>query len=164
MRKKIIDLDLRKSGMTTLLKIKVAPELEDYFRKASLREGELTSDSRSRSSRRGNTTISEKWTDEAGEGLEFYKKNAKLSNKVSHYTSVIDNFGNGLLDDGRLNLALLRIVGISEEAGVTVKTDDLLGYEELKAYIEQLASWTKAFYEDHLRDQDLAATVTFEVE
>jgi hypothetical protein len=164
MRKEIINLNLSKQGMTSLLRIKVAEEIEDYFRKASLRDGETGSDNRSRRSTRGNTDVSEKWLDESGEGLEFYKKNVKLSNKVSRYTQVIDNFGNGLIDDGRLNLALLRVKGISEGDGVSIKTDDLLGYAEMQEYITQLSSWTKAFYEDHLRDQDIVAKVTFEVE
>lgn len=153
MRKRVIDLALHKDGLENYLTIKVVPEIESYFKRASVKQDELD-----------NIEVSGKWVDSEGKGLVFYKKNEKLSGKVQGYGPVMDNFGNGLTDDsGRINLALLRIVGISEGDGVTVKTDDLLGYEETKMFIEQLGTWTAKFYEEHLRDQDITASVTFEV-
>lgn len=154
MRKKVLDLTLKKEGMETVLHIKAAKEIEDYFKKASV-NGKRTGQK---------TETSEKWLDKNDEGLEFYIKNEKLSNKVGSHGPIMDNFGNGLIaDDGRINLALLRIVGISGEDGVTVKTDDLLGFQEMREYIENLANWTKSFYEENLRDQDLSATISFEL-
>lgn len=149
MRKRVLDISLSKRGFENLITIKAVPEIEDYFKRAAGDKG---------------TELSSKWLNSDGDGLTFYKKSEKLTGKVSGYGPVMDNFGNGLTDDGgRINLALLRIVGISGENGVTIQTDDLLGYEETKQYIEALGSWTKAFYEDNLRDQDLTASITFEV-
>lgn len=154
MRKKVLDLTLHKEGLDTVLVIKAAKEIEDFFKKASNKSG-----------RSAKTETSAKWLDKEGDGLEFYVKNEKLSNKVEAYGPVMDNFGNGLMDsDGRINLALLRIVGISGENGVSIKTDDLLGFQETRQYIEQVAQWTKSFYEENLRDQDLTATISFEIE
>jgi hypothetical protein len=153
-KKQAIALTLRKDGMETVLHIKAAKEIEDFFNRAS------------RASKRSapEIEVSKKWLDKNEGGLEFYKKNEKLSNKVSQFGPVMDNFGNGLMDEsGRINLALLRIVGVSEDDGVTIKTEDLLGFQEMKSYIEKLAEWTKAFYEENLRDQELSATITFEL-
>lgn len=148
MRKRVLEINLQKRGFDNLITLKAVPEIEDYFKRAA---GDVTEQS-------------SKWLDGEGEGLNFYKKSEKLTGKVSGYGPVMDNFGNGLTDDGgRINLAFLRIVGISGENGVTIKTDDLLGYEETKEYIQALASWTQAFYEDNLRDQDITSTITFEV-
>lgn len=153
MRKKVLDLTLEKVGMDSVLHIKAAKEIEDFFKKASVK-----------SDKSAKTETSTKWVDKEDDGIEFYVKNEKLSNKVGGYGAIMDNFGNGLMEgDGKINLAILRIVGISSEEGVTIKTDDLLGFQEMRQYIENLAGWTKAFYEENLRDQDISASVTFEV-
>lgn len=145
-KKHVIDITLEKRELETFVSLKVAPEVEAFFKKAAKSE----------------TETSNKWLDEEGEGLEFYRKNEKLSGKVENYDDVMDNFGNGLMEGSRINLALLRICGISE--GVTVKTDDLLGYEETRQYIERLAEWTKKFYENNLKNHSLSASITFEVD
>lgn len=152
-KKKAVELTLHKEGMDTMLHIKAAKEIEDFFKRASAKSGKSAK-----------TEVSEKWLDQESEGIEFYVKNEKLSNRVANYGPIMDNFGNGLMDtEGRINLALLRIVGISGEDGVTIKTDDLLGFQEMKEYISLLAEWTKAFYNENLRDQDLSAVITIEV-
>lgn len=153
MRKRILNISLIKHGLDQVLKLKAEPEIEDYFRRAAQKQNESEF-----------TEVSNKWKDAEGNGLTFYIKNEKLSNKVSGFTPIMDNFGNGLMDNGnRINLALLRIKGISEGDGVSIKTDDLLGHEETKQYIEMLGSWTKGFYEENLRDQEITASITFEV-
>ncbi len=153
MRKKVLDLTLEKRGMETVLHLKAAKEIEDFFKKASAKSGKSAK-----------TETSSKWRNGENEGLVFYVKNEQLTGRVEGYGPVMDNFGNGLTDnEGKINLALLRIVGISSENGVTVKTDDLLGFQETKQYIEDMANWAKSFYEENLRDQDLVASVSFEV-
>lgn len=152
-KRKCIDITLTKNGMESSINIKVVPEIEEFFKKAA-----------QKISRREFIETSEKWLDEEGQGLEFYKKNEKLSSKVEQYSNVMDNFGNGLMDGNRINLALLRIVGISEEGGKTIKTEDLLGHEEANSYIQGLADWTVQFYQNHLRDHSISASITLELE
>jgi len=152
-KRKVIDITLRKEEMDSFINIKVSPEIETYFRKAA-----------EKVDRRNSTEVSNKWFDENGDGLSFYKKNEKLSSKVENYPDVMDNFGNGLMDSHRINLALLRIVGISGEDGVTIKSDELIGHEEANAYVQKLADWTVQFYQTHLRDHSLSASVTLELD
>ncbi len=154
-KKTVLDLTLHKEGMESVLHLKAAEEIEEYFRKASVKQCAKKSGEK--------TETSAKWLDEDGDGLEFYVKNEQLSDKVNSYGPIMDNFGNGLMDGDKINLALLRIVGISSDEGVTVRTDDLLGFEEMKTYTNLLGQWTKSFYEENLRGGDLRATVSFEV-
>lgn len=162
MKKTVIKLNLRKREMETELKIWVQPEIEEFFRSASLEKGNPSRDD-DNNSRPGNTSTSSKWKNVEGKGLEYYVKNVKLSNKIDGMENVIDNFGNGLLHRGQLNLALLRLKGISDGDGITIRTSDLLGYEEMNQYTQELAAWTKAFYEEYLHDQELEATITLDI-
>lgn len=152
-KRKVIDITLKKEGMESVINLKVSPEIEDYFKRASQKV-----------SKTGYTETSNKWFDAEGEGLEFYKKNEKLSDKVESYPDVMDNFGNGIMEGNRINLALLRIVGISGEDGVSIKTEDLLGHEEANVYVQKLADWVVQFYQNHLRDHSLSASITLELE
>lgn len=162
MKKEVISLNLKRVGLETLLTIKASPEIEEFFKRAASNRDEVRRRDNGQETNTA-TQTSSNWKDADNNGLLFYTKNEKLSNKVSGYSSVIDNFGNGLMDNDNINLALLRVVGISNPEGKTVKTTDLLSYEEMKTYTEELALWTKAFYENHLRSQELSASITLEV-
>lgn len=146
-----VELDLSRNGLNTILKIKVAPAIEEFFKQANGGEFETSS----------------KWLDENSDGLRFYKKSETMS-KLGDKRQVMDNFGNGLLESSydntlKINVAPLRIVGASSPEGVTVSTDDLLSYEEMKQYIKALAEWTKAFYENDLQPAEIAGKISFEV-
>lgn len=153
MLKEAINIVLQKNGMDVVLKLKVAPEIEDYFKRVASGESSRFEDVT-------HTEQSSKWLDESGTGLKFYIKSEKMGNKVPGI-DVIDNFGNGLIDSGRINVALLRTVGASNE--ITIQTNDLLSYEEMKSYIEDLANWTRAFYENVLRPAEIRVSVGFDV-
>jgi len=162
MKKQVIKLGLRKREMETELSIWAAPEIEEFFRTASLqKDNPRRNDDGGNAD--GNTSTSKKWKDANGKGLTYYVKNEKLRNKLEGMNNVIDNFGNGLYHRGQLNLALLRVKGISEGDGVVIRTSDLLGFEEMNQYAQELASWTKAFYEEYLHEQDLEASITLEM-
>lgn len=144
MTKNIINITLEKNGLDVLMRLKIDPEIEQFFKHAS----------------QGQTETSQVWLSENGSGLKFYKKSEAVGNKVTGF-EVIDNFGSMLNDDNRINVALLRTVGASN--GITIKTEDLLSYEEMKSYIEDLAVWTRGFYEAVLRPASISATIGFEV-
>lgn len=145
----VIELDLSREGLETLLKIKVAPAIEQFFKNAS----------------NGVFETSSKWLDNTGEGLDFYEKSETMS-KLADRRQVIDNFGNGLISrDGsfgalKINVAPLRLVGASVGDGVVLKTSDLLSFEEMKQYINELKDWTKAFYENDLLPAKITGSIT----
>lgn len=158
-KKKAIELTLSRNGLDVVLDAKAAPEIEEFFRKASL-EGENFDDDSNPSREDGMSKTSKKWLDKEGEGLEYYVKNRKLSSKVDGYR-IMDNFGNGLVEGEKINVAFLRCVGISN--GISIRTTDLLSFEEMKDYIERLANWTREFYEANLITNQVTATVTVEI-
>lgn len=155
MKKKILDIDLSKDGLNIFLKIKASPEIEKFFKSVAVDDiaGVIGGVYQEKSN---------KWVDDRGVGLQFYIKAKKLNDKVAG-VDVIDNFGNGLFNENKekINVALLRAVGITD--GIVFRTTDLLGYEEMKAYIEKLAVWTKGFYREHLKENTIKASLSFEV-
>lgn len=151
MKKRVFEAEIQKSAYDVVLKIKVAPEIETYFKNAGIRQKPLDYIERSA-----------KWLDKDGNGLQFYIKDEKLSGKVPSF-SVMDNFGNGLMDNQmRINLALLRTVGASDPDGISIRTNDLLSFEEIKVYIQKLADWTRDFYELELRDHVITSSINIE--
>ena len=152
--KQAVKITLRRSGFDILMDLKVDQKIENFFKQASLEgscadNGDATED--------GVAKTSTKWVDKEGNGLTYYVKNRKVGELVPG-TRVIDNFGNGLLDEDKMNVAFLRIVNVSK--GVTIKTTDLLSLEEMKDYIRRFANWTKEFYQNHLVDSEVIAEIS----
>lgn len=159
MKKVIITLKINKHRDNIYLKIKAAKSIEEFFKAGS--EAEFKKD---------NISSSTKWFDEKGDGLKYYKLPTELQGNLLNKAIFDENknriwlrndFGSNLVQDEGINVALLRIVGIGE--GVTVSTKDLLGYEEMKLYIEKLAIVVKAFYNAYLKDLKVQAEIAFEV-
>jgi len=151
-RKKIIELDIKKRGMSVVLGIKAEKRLEDFFRNMS----------------EGKTAVSSKWRDNSGNGLLFYKGNDKLElfrkQLVESGIYCFDDFGSGFfhkeLEDP--NVALLRIVGIGK--GVKIKTDDFIAFEDLKLYVEKLARVVKEIYQNFLLDTNVKARISYDMD
>lgn len=160
-KKPAISITLKRQNMDIVMDIKTAPEIEDFFRKASLQVDNGSADNGDSANSEGRAKTSRRWFKANGEGLEYYVKNVKLSDKVNGY-SIMDNFGNGLIEDDKINLAFLRVVGISN--GVSIRTTELLSLEEMKDYIQRLANWTRDFYRQHLSQAEIIATVNVERE
>lgn len=157
-KEKVISLTLKRKGLDIVLDIKTAPELEDFFKKASL-AAEDVEDNGGDDVEDGVAKTSRKWLRADGEGLQYYVKNEKLSNKVTGMR-IMDNFGNGLMEDDKFNLAFLRCVGISD--GVSIKTTDLLSVEEMKEFMKKLAQWTEQFYKTALSESEIIGSVSIE--
>lgn len=153
MRKRnIIKLTLIREQADTLLKLWIAPELEAVF--APPNGG------------KSNMEVSTQWHDSEGKGLMFYKKDIEFAEKIKS-DSIANDFGKSLLVAGdygtKVNIALLRVVGASQRGGVLIKCNDLIGYEELKQYMELLGSWSKNFYRDYIKKTKLTATISLEM-
>lgn len=160
----IVLLDTIKNGTDLFLKLTVAPELEEFFKQLSITEfGE-----------KDIVETSSKWFDKDNKGLPFYKNakvlndyirkfiEGKISNQNGTALQISNAFGKGLFEDGvRTNVAILRVVGASK--GVTLKTTDLIAYEEIKVYAEQLAIFVKEFYGNFILKKEVKAKIQFEV-
>lgn len=162
MRKKnIIKLSLTRDKADTYLKIWVAPEIEQVFSNNQTGVDSLVDEAE--------TQVSSRWFDGDGNGLRFYKNSAEFNSKLLNGDRAFNDFGKSLMDTNdynsgsRVNIALLRIVGASQAGGVTIKTSELIGYEELKTYTELLAKWSKDFYRDYIKKAKLTATISLEI-
>jgi hypothetical protein len=149
--KNAVVIGVQKEGSDVIINIKVAKEIEEFFEKLSKAEN-------------GDNYIqqSNRWFDKDGAGLKFYKSSSAMDEKLRSYYGVTNNYGDGLMDSvgTRINIALIRSVGAS--AGITVKTNDLIGYEEVRVYMERLADFTKVFYRNYLKKLNIKAKVSFE--
>lgn len=171
MTKHAISLEIRKNKVDIVLKIKVSKEIEMFFKELAL--AAYPDDSDNINENGGHLQQSSKWYDEEDNGLMFYRVTDKMSEKLDDLLGgkiiaedgrrlmICNNFGSGLYENDRLNIAILRAVNAAE--GITLKTTDLLGYEEIKRYIEDLASITKEFYRNFLQKAKVKAKISFEV-
>lgn len=150
-RIELVRTTLLHKGFKSFVKIKVASEIEEYFRKASEGLNPTTNTIEPL------TEVSGNWLDEDGQGLTFYRKVKNLSGLVSNSgqsVNVSDNFGSSLMGNG-LNVAFLRIVGVSEGDGVMVETTDLLNGDSMRRFLKDLRSWIKGFYESELMNNEV---------
>ena len=150
-RIELVKTTLVHKGFKSFVKIKVASEIEEYFRKASEGVNPETNIVESL------TETSQSWLGEDGQGLTFYRKVKNLSGLVSNSgqsVSVSDNFGSSLMGNG-LNVAFLRIVGVSEGDGVMVETTDLLNGDSMRRFLKDLRGWIKGFYESELMNNEV---------
>lgn len=151
-RIELVKTTLVHKGFKSFVKIKVASEIEEYFRKASEGVNPETNIVESL------TETSQSWLDENGQGLAFYRKVKNLSGLVSNSgqsVNVSDSFGSSLLGSSGLNVAFLRIVGVSEGQGVMVETTDLLNGDAMRRFLKDLRSWIKGFYESELMNNEV---------
>ena len=148
-RIELVKTTLVHKGFKSFVKIKVASEIEEYFRKASEGLNPATNIVEPL------TETSQSWLGEDGQGLTFYRKVKNLSGLVSNSgqsVSVSDNFGSSLMGNG-LNVAFLRIVGVSE--GVMVETTDLLNGDSMRRFLKDLRGWIKGFYESEMMNNEV---------
>ncbi len=158
-RIELVKTTLLHKGFKTFVKIKVSADIEEYFKKASeqmnLETGELEPI----------VEVSNNWVDEDGHGLTFYRKVKNLSSLVSNSgqrVSVSDSFGDSVLG-GNLNVAFLRIKGISEGEGKMIETTELISGDNLRRFLKDLRNWIKAFYETELMNQEIEGAVFVDV-
>lgn len=162
----IVILDTIKDGTDLFLKLTVAPELEEFFKQLSMTEFGKEEGLY--------TELSAKWFDKEGKGLKFYKNSPVLNEYIKKYLegkiatsngnflNVSNAFGKGLFEEGsRVNVAILRVVGATK--GVSLKTTDLIAFEEIKLYAEQLAIFVKEFYGNFILKKQVKAKIQFEV-
>lgn len=171
-----ITLEVIKDRTNLFLKIKATKELEEFFKQLATEhfaqeQHAILNKKMFTPLMETPTQISEKWFDDSTppNGLEFYKTTPKLDEFLAQFQSkhsslpVCNNFGNGLTYNGQTNIALLRIVGISDPKGIKINTSELVAYDELMDYIKNLAEITKLLYQSFIKKIKVKATIAFEV-
>lgn len=149
MRKNYIaEFDIEKTGLDIILKIKVNKELEKFF--SDLENGQVNQ--------------SQRWTDSNQQGLFFFTKTEKTKQVLSSINNnfqCFDDFGSGLINEGRINIAIFRIKDLS--AGTTFKVTELIAIEELKNTIAELGKIAKYIFVNYIAKTKITARISYEI-
>ena len=155
-KKKKITITLERKNDNVFLHLKIPIELERFFRKISNNE----------------TQKSIKWFSDINSNIntaaKFYKltqEYQRIERKVNNNTNLnfFNDYGDGLIRDGSINLALLRTVGASK--GVKLYCDRSWGIDnmDLENYVRHLGLFTKKLWEQVITRQKLKAIISFEI-
>ena len=160
MKKRNIYISLERDNGQIIIKIKAPQELEDFFKKVS----------------NGEIQISTYWKNEAGEAQQFYKISEEYKEAIKKVLGeedkdYIDNYGNGLIkvDNSRFpytryNIAILRTKGISD-GFICLKSEkfESISNLELEDYIRFLGRTTKKLWEILINKTTIKSKITFEI-
>lgn len=143
---KAIELEATNKNGEIVLNIKICKEIETFFKKISKNEKQKSS----------------AWFDKNDKNLKFYKLNETIENKLKNIDyNCFNNYGSGIIKEGRFNMAILRSVGMSQ--GITIKMTDLISYQDLKTYSEYLGKFTNKLYNEYINEKKVTATIMFEI-
>lgn len=135
----------REKGIQTLY-IKTIKDIEGLFKSKSIER-------------------SEKYVNNKGEFLKYYKELDVLRQYTSSYTEHtinISRYGTSLiLDDYNYNASILRTVGIS--SGVTIVVDGLITDNKVQTYIKVLAEYIKYLYQNFISKSEVKAVINLEL-
>ena len=148
---KKIKIELKRSNVGFTLKIKTPKEIEDFYKNKSSEEIR-------------ESTI---WQND-GSPSRFYKISDDLLSKESSlvfsndYNST-NNYGSRLIDSSKINIGVLRTVGISN--GVSISSVKFSDYttSEMELYVRQLGIMVKKLYEELIKKINVKAVITFEI-
>jgi len=147
MKKKLyITLERDNKGINIYLKI--PQEFEDYF--SELSKGEIK--------------ISNCWKYSNGEGAKFYTLTDEYQEMERKFTyNSFNSYGDGLIKDEKINLAMLRSVGASQ--GISIYSNKFLPIDNMdfERYIRELGSYAKKIWESFISKKKLKAIITFEL-
>ena len=160
--KKKLKITLERNGGEIKIKVKIPKEIEELYKNQA----------------QGKTRISQVWKDEQGNGLKFYLSGGAVNEtgtetetterRISYIRETdyryFNDFGQGLIDGNRINLAILRSVGASE--GICLKAETSIignGNLDLEHYIRELGVYVKELWERSISKQKITAKITFEL-
>ena len=146
-KKKMI-FNLKKEGKDTFIYLKIPEELENFYKNLS----------------KGETSKSGFWLLENGEGAEFYNLNQEYEKEEKKNIGyVFNNYGSGLFDGEKINLAFLRTLGASK--GIKIKSEkfEAISGMELEFYIRELGNFTKRIWEHFINKKEVRAVISFEI-
>lgn len=112
--------------------------------------------------------ISSKWVNSDNIGVEFYKPKIEMLEKIDNstpYGFCFNDFGAELVNSqGSLNMAMVRVKGISRVGGISIyAADNGLNAIEIEAYIKTLGYYIKELYRFYLQKVNVKALICFEL-
>ncbi len=148
MAKKILYITLERENGNLFIFIKVPEEIESFFKELS----------------KGKTKQSEVWLTPDNKGAEFYLLTPQYEEMEKKINSMFFNdYGSGLINGDRINLAPLRTVGAS--MGVKLKSDRFsqMPNLDLEFYIRELGRGVKNLWESSISKEKIKGVLTFEI-
>lgn len=123
--RKILDIEVERNA-EIIITIRAAAEIEDFFRRHSEDVGE-----------------SQKW------GTKFYR--VRYDGEVKNFfSSRYDEYGLPFVNGGKVNVSVLRTVGISE-GPVKIRMNNEYSEETLISAVKELKGFTKELYQRWIR-------------
>ena len=148
MKKKKIKISLERDKDKIMVFVKTPKEFEDFFKDLS----------------KGEIKTSNCWLDREGNGAKFYALTSdyeKLEKDANYDT--FNDFGDGLIKNNKVNLAMLRTIGASE--GVYLASEKFISITNMdfERYIRELGSSAKNIWNSFISKKKLRAIITFEI-
>lgn len=149
-----LSISIKKLPTKTQFTIRATKEFEDFF--ASLANND--------------TMLSNNWKTKDGESAKFYKITDEMKEKLDSISqsSVFSDVGNYLVEgdhSGRVNIAFLRVVGLSK--GVTITCDNtriaMVDNYEIEHFAKRFAQYAKVLFERFVERKTIKALITTEV-
>ncbi len=142
------DIVINKNKEKISVFIKLPSEIEEWYKTIN----------------NGEKEISQTWTDKNGVGVEFYKITSAIreKEKTIYYDSFSD-FGKGLInEDSRINLAVLRTVGLTDGVEIFSKNFKNIANAQQEYFVKKLTEFIKKFWEQEISENTLKVRMTFE--
>jgi hypothetical protein len=142
------DIVINKNKEQISIFIKLPKEIEEWYKSVN----------------GGLKETSNAWLDKNGVGVEFYKISQEVREKerTVHY-EVFSDFGKGFLnEDNRINLAILRTVGITDGIEIFSKNFKSIDNAQQEYYVKKLTEYIKKFWEREISENTLKVRMTFE--
>ena len=136
-------------GLT--ISVKTVKAVEDFMR--SLGSGRIVDVS----------TVGIYWRSLTSQPLQAYEYSTTIppTGKYDRQEFRIDQLGYPLIgDQGIVNLSFLRLIGVSEGAGVSFGLKGVYSLDGLRDLRDRLGAHAKRFYIDYIRPVDLSVQVT----
>jgi hypothetical protein len=129
------------------ISLKIPSEIEEFFK----------------GNAGGETQVSEAWFSKGG-GVPFYKQPKELDKKLVELDSYIfSDYGSGLIKGDKINVAVLRSVGVSK--GIKIHSEGFSGFTnaELQDYVKRLGMYIKTLWESNVSTTKIKSVITFEL-
>ena len=146
--KRKVFITIEKQVGKVIVSLKVPDEIEDFFRKAS----------------KGVNKTSTNWKTADDEDVKFYNQPSELERQLTALDDYcFSDYGSGLINGSRINVAILRTVGASKKIDITCETFASISNAELENYVRRLGLYIKKLWETAIATTKIKSVITYEI-